>query len=189
MMWFVWGWLLACGGPDIEIQCDAETPCGWGESCIDGQCVAGICATSQQCPIEHYCTGTGECAVGCETANDCFPGDVCGVDGVCETGSCTETQLDCDFREYCNTTTGECYDAGDQFCRPCTEDEECGEGNYCFAKSCGVDCSTTGCPAGFDCTPFVNSNDEIIAYQCITYCWLYDLESLSAPLPERVHVP
>ena len=182
-------WMLSCGTPTEEPGCDLETPCGWGETCVAGECVAGICATSQQCAMEFHCSEAGECEPGCETDRDCYPGDRCGAEGQCEAEACTDTHLDCEFREYCNTTTGDCYDAGEQFCRWCTYDNECGEGNYCFARSCGVDCSTTPCPSGFDCVPFTNDQDEIVAYQCITYCWLHEgADTQSLDLPDVVVV-
>ena len=85
-----------------------------------------------------------------------------------------------------------CYDAGEQYCKFCDEDSECGEGNYCYGHYCGVDCSDgQECPGGFECFPFTDDVGNIVAYQCWTYCWLYeDVEpgaELSVTPPEPKH--
>jgi hypothetical protein len=172
----MWGLAVICLGSSCtptSIQCTDEVLCGFGEVCIKSQCVATLCATSAQCPIEHYCTDR-ECVQGCEVTADCYPGDWCNESGVCELGECENSHIDCGFREFCNAATGDCYDAGGQYCNPCNEDYECGEGNYCYAHYCGVNCTTNECPSGFECYPFSDDNDNIVAYQCIAFCWLYE---------------
>ncbi len=164
--------LLACGSDAVE--CSAEISCGFGQTCDDGQCVATACATSDQCPMEHRCDD-GTCVSGCAVDADCYPGDTCKADlASCRASGCRSTELDCSYREFCDTTTGECYDAGEQYCRPCDHDEECGEGNECWNHHCGVDCTTSPCPAGFVCLGFTDDFGNIVARQCLTYCWLYE---------------
>ncbi len=161
------------GGPS---ECDAERPCeGFGETCVRGECVAGACATSAQCPMEHHCDGN-QCEAGCELPSDCYPGFTCNTEsGACEQDDCFDTHVDCGYREFCNAATGDCFDAGEQYCRFCNEDEECGEGNLCLNHYCGVDCSGgRECPSGFECYPFGDDFGNIVAYQCFTYCWLYE---------------
>lgn len=166
MIFLLW---LACSSP---FECDAERPCGFGEICAEGACEAGGCATSTQCPMAHHCVD-GTCASGCAAPSDCYPGDTCNG-GVCELARCEDTQLDCDYREFCDELTGECYDAGEQYCRPCDRDADCGDGNECWNHHCGVDCSSAACPAGFTCYDFVDDFGNVVAQQCLTYCWLYE---------------
>lgn len=166
-------WLIACGGPPDAV-CTQDIPCGWGETCVGGTCRAGICATSAQCPMEQHCD-SGACVEGCERDSDCFPGAACEPEsGVCQSTRCEDTRVDCGFREFCDPTSGDCFDAGSQYCRPCTDNTDCGVGNVCFARGCGVDCALDPCPNGFDCIPIVDNAGQIQTYQCITYCWIYD---------------
>ncbi len=176
-------------GSTTAFECDESTPCGFGEICQQGQCVEFRCATSAQCPIESYCL-EGECLPGCAEDGDCRTGYACATETkTCEEIACTDTSVDCGYREFCNVATGDCYDAGDQYCKFCNEDAECGEGNLCLAHYCGVDCSSgQECPAGFECYPWADDSGNIVSFQCFTYCWLYeDYEPGSfatAPPPE-----
>ncbi len=167
------GFLLACTGEPPE--CDRDNPCDFGESCIEGTCVAGSCSTSAQCPMEYHCEGR-DCLRGCETDYDCYPGFTCDVEGECVEEACEETSVDCGFREFCNSASGECYDAGGDYCRPCAEAElDCDEGNLCYGGYCLVDCSGgKECPSGFECYGFQDGAGSIVYYGCFTYCWLYD---------------
>jgi hypothetical protein len=171
------GWLAIGGCTPADRggnECTADKPCGWGETCDNGFCVSGRCATSAQCPIEHFCEDDA-CVPGCRADTDCGPGTRCDVPlQTCIENACQDTQVDCAFGEYCDTTTGTCFDAGEQFCRPCERSSECGEGNVCFANFCGVDCNDRECPAGFDCIEITDQFDNITAFQCITYCPLYE---------------
>lgn len=166
--------LIGCPrGEQGGSECAAERPCGWGETCVNGYCTGGLCATSAQCPIESYCED-GACEAGCRADSDCGPGKVCDVaEAACVANACQDTQVDCGFAEYCDTTTGTCFDAGEQFCRPCEVDATCGEGNVCYANFCGVDCNDRECPSGFDCLPLYDGFGNIQTFQCITYCALF----------------
>ena len=182
---------LATGCP-TTFECDENTACGFGETCQGGVCVETRCASSAQCPMESYCLN-GECLPGCAQDDDCYPGSSCDLDlRTCAEDACVDTEVDCGYREFCNTATGDCYDAGEQYCKFCDEDSECGEGNYCYGHYCGVDCSDgQECPGGFECFPFTDDVGNIVAYQCWTYCWLYeDVEpgaELSVAPPEPKH--
>jgi hypothetical protein len=176
--------LASCGGggSGSSVACDEDGSCAFGESCVEGVCVEASCNTSIQCPMEHYCGNGRTCEPGCEDNDDCYPGDRCDIDlGSCVSEGCNETAVDCGFREFCNVANGECYDAGNQYCQPCSDDDECGDGNFCWAGYCGVDCTYNECPGGFQCYP-VDSYGNITAlelgnvftYQCLTYCWLYE---------------
>lgn len=174
------GGLAACGGKG-QFECSEDESCPFGETCVEGVCQGQSCNTSIQCPMEHYCGNDRECVAGCESDNDCYPGSSCSEAAVCEEDGCIDTSVDCGYREFCNTATGECYDAGGMYCFPCGDDSECGEGNFCWAGYCGVDCADNECPGGFDCYPVdsggnITSVDygDVFAYQCLTYCWLYE---------------
>ncbi len=173
--------LLALMGCEPEVQCDENTACPFGEVCFEGECKEIPCATSDQCGMEEYCLDRS-CVDGCAEDSDCYPGMECNVEAAqCVASGCRDTQLDCDFREYCNTANGQCYDAGGYYCRSCNDESDCGGGgNLCLNfgggyEYCGVECSTdTDCPAGFGCLPIGDFNGNIISYQCATYCWLYE---------------
>lgn len=179
--------LFSCGP---KYECDDETPCDFGEQCVAGTCTQPQCSSSQQCPIETFCRGR-DCVPGCQNDGDCRTGYSCDQEeSECVINECTETQVDCGFREFCNVATGDCFDAGDQYCKPCrnqTAEQDCGSGNSCIGGYCGVNCEGgTECPGGFECFAFENNVGQIETYQCYTYCWLYeDYEPgmLSLPTP------
>ena len=105
--------LVACSKEVPE--CNEAIPCEFGEVCIAGQCESGKCSTSAQCPMEHTCVNRN-CERGCSTDNDCYPGSTCDQEeGMCTDAPCIDTQVDCGYREFCNTATGECYDAGNLY--------------------------------------------------------------------------
>lgn len=182
----------SCGS---RFECDEQTPCDFGEQCVAGQCEVPQCSTSQQCPIDTYCAPNRECVPGCEVDTDCRPGFACDTEaGECVEDGCTDTRVDCGYREFCNVATGECYDAGGVLCRPCraaTATQDCGEGNECINGACTRDCSGgQECPAGFECYPFANDDGDIVTYQCFTYCWLYeDYEPGTFAAPPNVSGP
>ena len=174
LVWVLVFTLMSCGREGGN-ECSSDIPCGFGATCVNGYCEGATCNTSAECPMEHVCDDKRRCTPGCQRDGDCYPGDACDLDsGTCKADRCENTHLDCGFREYCNVGSGECYDAGERFCRPCTEDVECGTG-YCYAGACTVDCSDgQECPSGFTCSPFGDGAGNILSYQCWTFCWLYD---------------
>lgn len=174
--------LSGCAGTDFE--CSEDEPCtGFGETCVQGECVVGACSSNVDCPMENVCDGRS-CRAGCSTDGDCFPGDVCNlVDQVCEPRGCIDTHVDCGYKQFCNAVAGECYDAGGVYCRPCSYRnvvDDCNGGdpsgtNECWNNYCTVDCSAgRECPSGFDCFPFGDRSGNIVSWQCLTYCWLYE---------------
>ena len=164
--------LLSCGGGS-DLGCASDDACEFGQLCIEGECRTSACNTSAQCPMESYCGPDRTCLSGCASSDDCFFGSTCDG-GTCVDKACTDTDTDCGFREFCNVAEGECYDAGDLYCRPCGDDSECGDGNICWAGHCGVDCTNNDCPSGFDCYAIGDSAGNTTGYQCLTYCWLFE---------------
>jgi hypothetical protein len=175
----LWSVLLVVGlgGCTNKFECDAETPCDFGYTCLAGFCEESACATSAQCPMEQHCDSNRKCVPGCENSGDCYPGFYCETDsGECLEEACVDSHVDCGYREYCNPATGECYDAGGDFCKPCEpEEDNCAAGNLCWAGYCAVSCDEgRECPSGFECALFVNEVGLPVGNYCITYCWLYE---------------
>ena len=173
--------LVGCNSQELE--CTEEIPCGFGETCVAGQCVGSSCATSVQCEMEEYCD-KGACVDGCASDKDCYPGDHCNPETQsCEQSACTSTQVDCDFKEYCNSITGDCVPASGFYCKECQTDSDCGgNGNSCLdfgvGRYCGVSCQVeSDCPSGFTCLDSPNLDQP----QCITYCWLYITDRPETP--------
>lgn len=194
--------LSACDG-GTEFTCSEEIPCeGFGETCVAGQCEVLGCSSNIDCPMENVCGAGGTCQRGCDNDNDCYPGNICDPEAnECVTGGCSDTQIDCGYKEFCNRSTGECYEAGGVYCRPCDPRnvvDDCNGGdaggtNECWNNYCTVDCSNGGeCPSGFQCYPFTDRAGNPISYQCLTYCWLYEDRAAGSdvlPPPADIWLP
>lgn len=178
--------VLGCRGQDA-MECSESDPCGFGEVCVEGTCQGSSCTTSAQCSMEQFCDD-GTCVAGCDNDDDCYPGDYCnGEEKDCAAAPCTDSHIDCDFKEYCGSS-GDCVEASGYFCRDCEVDSDCGgNGNVCMnwgleRDFCGVSCDTEAdCPSGFTCIDWQDGNDEFLSRQCATYCWLYIPERPIAP--------
>jgi hypothetical protein len=166
-------------------ECDQDTPCPFGATCQEGQCVSARCATGAQCGMEQRCD-EGRCVSGCGSDEDCYPGDACNLEsGQCEPAACTDAHRDCAFQEFCNAASGECYEAAGYWCRGCTTDEACGETgeNHCINNYCMVGCTNDAdCPAGFYCYGFVDNEGNPQFYVCFSDCELYET-FLGRPAP------
>jgi hypothetical protein len=181
--------LLALAGCGEKPECSQDSPCPFGATCQEGQCVSARCANSSQCGMEQRCE-QGSCVAGCAEDADCYPGDACDTEsGTCVDDPCTDAHQDCAFKEFCNAASGECYEAAGYYCRGCDGDGDCGaEGNHCYGGYCLVECSRDAdCPAGFYCYGFVDSAGNIQYYQCFTVCEMYEDytgSASSAPMPD-----
>ncbi len=182
--------LAGCANKDAVQECSETEPCDDFANCVDGRCERRMCSTSADCGMEAFCASDGRCEGGCQGADDCYPGDVC-AEGQCVSGGCRSTSLDCGFNEFCDTTTGDCYEAGGYYCEPCTQESDCGgNGNLClnlgggYGSFCGVTCESEGdCPSGYTCNPIGDEFGNVFTYQCITYCWLYIDDAEGPPGP------
>ncbi len=175
--------LLGCKESKVY-ECSETEPCPGFSTCREGVCEAKRCGTSADCGMEAWCDG-GECVEGCQGDKDCYPGDFCDA-GACKAGGCRNTSLDCDFNEFCDVATGECYEAAGYYCQPCdgnsTDPDQCGnEDNVClnlgggYGSFCGVKCDTEAdCPAAYTCIPVTDNFGNVFTQQCVTYCWLYE---------------
>ncbi|MCP4806654.1 MAG: hypothetical protein GY884_15035 [Proteobacteria bacterium] len=178
----IWLWFMSFFlGCEPEIECSEEIACEFGTVCEEGFCIEIPCSTSAQCGMEQYCEGR-TCVDGCSVDDDSYPGDICHAESsTCVERGCRDTQLDCGFSEFCNEANGECYGAGGYYCKSCEDDSACGsDDNMCLNFGggytyCGVYCEDDSeCPSGFGCLPIGDFNGNIVSFQCITYCWLYD---------------
>jgi len=164
--------VIGCGE---RAECSEDSPCPFGATCQEGQCVSARCANSGQCGMEQHCE-QGACVAGCGEDADCYPGDACDeTTGQCVNDPCTDQHRDCAFKEFCNGASGECYEASGYYCRSCNDDDDCGaEGNHCYGDYCLVGCTRDAdCPAGFYCYGFVDNSGNIQYYQCFTVCDMY----------------
>lgn len=176
------GALSGCRDEKV-IECSETEACPGFGRCVDGTCEAKRCGTDADCGMEAFCD-SGECAQGCRADDDCYPGDFCDG-GSCAAAGCRNTSLDCDFNEFCDVATGECYEASGYYCRPCdansSDPDQCGtEDNVClnlgggYGAFCGVECNTEAdCPASYTCIGITDSQGNVFTQQCVTYCWLY----------------
>lgn len=179
-MMLMWMFLFLIGCQPDAPECTQSIPCGFGETCKEGVCISQSCATSAQCDMGNYCD-KGSCVEGCESDGDCYPGDMCDPEtDFCTEGYCTDTHIDCDFKEFCNGLTGDCVEASGLYCKECEVNTDCGgNGNVCMhwglqRDFCGVTCERDNdCPSGFMCLDWNDTETGQIVRQCATYCWLY----------------
>lgn len=147
----------ACVGGAAKTECSSITDCDEKQICSDeGVCEDVDCVTSEDCDLGEYCSDDNECEDGCSEDSDCAAGERCD-DNECEPYGCRDTQLDCEYGQYCDPVTGECYDSDFQECtRSCdlTVEGSCGS-DYCLATAVNGECNYnyngTDCPAGNDC--------------------------------------
>ncbi|MFH1465567.1 MAG: hypothetical protein ABIO70_14365 [Pseudomonadota bacterium] len=165
--------LCGCGE---KAECDQDTPCSFGATCVEGQCVSARCATGAQCGMGQRCDA-GRCVEGCSGDEDCYPGDACDLTtNTCVDDACEDAHRDCAFKEFCNAASGECYEAAGYWCRGCNGDDDCGESGevHCYAGYCMPECTKdSDCPAGFYCYGLVDNEGNPQYYVCFSDCELY----------------
>jgi hypothetical protein len=167
-------------------ECETSENCPPGTVCsTSGTCQQLQCTSSNDCPVGNFCDrDRGDCTAGCVSDNDCLPSEQCDVEQrQCITQGCRNTKLDCAVGEFCNELSGECFDAGNAYCRPCERNEDCGNqgANICLRVGgqldayCGVDCSGgQECPAGYTCLRVTTTGSTTLSYQCLAACWELD---------------
>lgn len=151
----------ACTSLPSAKTCESNGECASNEACQDGACVEVQCRTSEHCAIKHYCTDKGVCEPGCGSDADCFAGQTCDLDtNTCERRGCRDTQLDCEYNQFCDQTTGECVESGLDVCSSCDPDTAtCGGGGACFPSEEQGECSGSfTCPSGQGC--FIAEYDD-----------------------------
>jgi hypothetical protein len=150
----------ACSGPGTEGDaCGGSSDCGDGQVCVEGECLTVDCSSSADCDVHQYCNQAFSCADGCAEDTDCQAGEVCNPANQCEAYGCRTTELDCDYGETCDLTTGQCYTDWD-YCRTCNPNNSnsCGNGAMCAPYGdenvgyCWKQCqSADDCARGFVC--------------------------------------
>ncbi len=180
--------------PDAGPQCTKGGDCATGQACVGGKCqtcggAAGPCACTKttDCTGNDVCIG-GVCtapANGCKFDSDCGdPNKVC-VDGKCENtcttadggvstcptgftcvkGGCepNPTGSTCSTNNDCKAPTPFCV--GGQCEAGCTNDQQCGPGNYCNNGACAPDTRpTANCTGDLQC----NSDAGGPAEKCVS---------------------
>jgi hypothetical protein len=130
---------------------------------------------------------------GCDEDADCLP--VASTQGsLCERATrrcvprpCTHTAL-CGFGQFCNRTSGQCFDAMGSYCQSCSRDSDCAcgagatcppgpnvclelsdadggsRGKFCFVGGCTPPDggNETGCPQGYQCRGVPNPDGGMV---------------------------
>lgn len=152
--------LAGCsGGEEAEGgggECASSEDCPNDLQCIAEACVDVQCTTSAECPYESYCDQqTYACVDGCREDSDCLSGDTCDtVANTCVGASCVDTELDCEYGQFCNENSGECYDDDRDHCKTCDITggaNQCGNDGECFYVDDGDCNSQADCDEGYTC--------------------------------------
>ena len=155
---------LAClQTPQEQGPCGSSADCADGEACNQGECVDAACLSSADCDIDQFCNPSYECEEGCIEDSDCIAGESCNADTrECQVDGCRDTNLDCELGQYCDQTTGECYDSDERHCTTCTEDNvyiSPPNNGICTLGESGASCTidimfnTNGCSNAEVCFP------------------------------------
>jgi len=148
----------SCGEAGDGDDCREVVPgaaCGAGETCVDGDCVAGC---DDDCDVGELGCVDGTTPWTCGEAGDgddcreAVPGAACDVDETCVAGACVPGCVDdCDAGEVgCvdAATPWSCGEAGDgDDCREALPGAACGVGETCVAGACVPGC-VDDCDAG-----------------------------------------
>lgn len=185
MQWIVWATMATLLGCQPEFECDEDRPCEFGATCMEGVCETKSCVTSADCSMESHCDN-GACTEGCAEDSDCYAGDACNAEfGTCDEAECEDSQLDCGFKEFCDTTSGECHEAA-YYCDACTSNDDCGTDGICnsygpYGNFCVFPCTTRlDCPSGFSCEQAQNADGTVGSF-CSAACWLEDDAATGGP--------
>ena len=92
----------------------------------------------------------------------------------CGEYGCRDTELDCEYGEYCDTTTGECYPDDRNLCGTCditAANNTCGPGAECAAYGGDTCWTDADCAAGESCDLFADGfycHRDWCLHQCDT---------------------
>ena len=151
----------------IDSDCDDHNVCNGSETCVGGNCVAGILLN---CDDGNACTSdTCDPASGCvHTAISCDDGNACTADA-CDTATgCEHTAIICDDGNACN---------GVETCNPASgcvpgTPLNCDDNNVCTSDTCNpvIGCTHTGtsCDDGIACT--ADSCDSVTGCHHVDNC-------------------
>ncbi len=111
--------------------CDDGLFCNGTESCVAGQCTAGVTPCSGQ-----QCNESSDTCTDCNNDADCDDGAFCNGPETCVGGSCTAGTAPC-AGQMCNENNDTCVD--------CLGDADCADGVFCNGSET---CSSGSCSAG-----------------------------------------
>ncbi len=149
MMWSAWmlSFAMGCTETVKTSECTTNKECDEGSICVQERCRAVECMTAEDCGLGKICAENHTCTPGCEKDSDCLAGESCN-EGTCAPYGCRDTQLDCNYGEICDPTTGSCYPDEAGACTECTP----GASRTCLPNEERGPCSGTGgCPSGQEC--------------------------------------
>lgn len=129
----------------FEGECSAADPCAGDDKVCDDETHACVvkCGGNEDCGADKLCYADGLCRAACSKGS-CAEGTVCGADGICIPGECSDID-GCDI-SYKVCDNAKCVDK-------CKKNDDCGEGKYCNASSglCRDACTAASCPDGKVC--------------------------------------
>ncbi|MDP6934614.1 MAG: hypothetical protein QGG40_16950 [Myxococcota bacterium] len=159
-------------GSSTSTGCIDEGDCSDGMACVNEECQTVDCLTSNQCGIGEFCNAKYKCLEGCEEDGDCQAGANC-ESGTCVEYSCRSTQLDCSIGEFCDESSGDCYEDDAPHCEECDPyaTSACGSSGDCWGFY-GSTCSPGGndCPSGSTCEMYAWGVYYCLSYNCYVEC-------------------
>ncbi|MBO84332.1 MAG: hypothetical protein CL927_03145 [Deltaproteobacteria bacterium] len=145
---------LGCSSAKEAVPCANNSDCAVGQACIQEECKPADCLSSAECALGEHCDESYTCTTGCDENTDCLAGQSC-ISNTCLEYGCRDTQLDCDYGEFCDPTTSTCYPDEAGTCEDCDPSTDAN----CFAIYEQGPCSSTGsCPTGQEC--YISQYDD-----------------------------
>jgi hypothetical protein len=139
--------ITGCTTESKAIPCSSNTDCEAGSVCVDDVCTTAECLTSAECNIGEHCSSSFVCTTGCMENADCVAGEACS-DGTCAPYGCRDTHMDCNYGEFCDTTTGLCFPDDSGICSACDP----GTDRNCYGTTEKGPCTSSGdCPSNQEC--------------------------------------
>ncbi len=140
--------------------CFDDDPCSLNDTCTDGVCVAG--GDTLHCESDNPCMAARcEPGVGCVTEPldgiACNDGDVCTTPGICQEGTCVDSEpIDCDDGNLCtlNWCDPDVGCASRSIADLCADDNPCTDAACDPALGCVYPFNTDPCDDGLTCTTF-----------------------------------
>jgi len=138
------------GESECETECDDDLFCNGEETCVDGECRAGIAP----CGANEACDESAKACVKLCTADaDCNDGNYCNGEEICIDGRCAAGAVPCTGDRFCDEEYNVCTSG-------CTTHQQCDDGVFCNgSETCvaGVCVGGAGpCAAGQTC----NEDDD-----------------------------
>ena len=123
---------------NAELQCVnvSSVECQSFEQCVDGQCIATVCYSNDDCDDHNVCTNNvcenNLCKAPEPISGACRIGD---NEGVCVDGSCNINEDECSDTNPCPSDDYTCED-GTCIVVACNDNIQCNDGNVCTKNRC-----------------------------------------------------